>query len=148
MARGFGYLMAIMDWYSRRVLAWRLSNTLDTSFCVEALQEALSRFPVPEIFNTDQGSQFTSEDFISVLLERGIKVSMDGKGRWTDNVFVERLWRTLKYEEVYLHAYDSLVEARAGIGRHFKFYNDDRPHSALGMQTPASFYAGLLQEAA
>jgi len=148
MAHGFAYLVAIMDWYSRRVLAWRLSNTLDTAFCVEALQEALSRFDAPEIFNTDQGSQFTSEDFTSVLLNRGIKVSMDGKGRWTDNVFVERLWRTLKYEEVYLHAYDNLQEARAGIGRHFAFYNDERPHSALGMQTPTSFYDGLLQEAA
>jgi putative transposase len=148
MAHGFAYLVAIMDWYSRRALAWRLSNTLDTDFCVEALQDALSRFNAPEIFNTDQGSQFTSEDFTGMLLDRGIKVSMDGKGRWTDNVFVERLWRSLKYEEVYLRAYDTLLEARAGIGRYLGFYNDDRPHSALGMQTPASFYDGLLQEAA
>ena len=137
-----------MDWYSRRVLAWRLSNSLDTSFCVEALQEALSRFGQPEIFNTDQGSQFTSETFTQVLRDRGIKISMDGKGRCIDNVFVERLWRSLKYEEVYLNAYDNLVDARAGIGRYLIFYNDRRQHQALGYQTPASFYDGLLRQAA
>jgi putative transposase len=148
MARGFAYLVAVIDWHSRRVLAWRLSNTLETSFCVEALREALACFGQPEIFNTDQGAQFTAEDFTGVLLDRGIKVSMDGKGRCTDNVFVERLWRSLKYEEVYLHPYDSLVEARTGIGGYLTFFNDERPHSALGYQTPASFYNELLREAA
>jgi putative transposase len=148
MARGFAYLAAIIDWFSRRVLAWRLSNTLETAFCVDALHEALSRFGRPEIFNTDQGAQFTSEDFTSVLLDRGVKISMDGKGRCIDNVFVERLWRSLKYEEVYLHPYDNLVEARVGIGRYMTFFNDERPHSALGYQTPASFYNELLREAA
>jgi len=144
MARGFVYLVAIIDWFSRRVLAWRLSNTLDTDFCVEALQEALSRFGSPEIFNTDQGSQFTSNDFTAVLLERGIKISMDGKGRYLDNIFVERLWRSLKYEEVYLNAYDTVRDARAGIASYFEFFNDERPHCALGYQTPAGFYDGLL----
>ena len=148
LARGFAYLVAIMDWYSRRVLAWRLSNSLDTSFCVEALEEALGRFGQPEIFNTDQGSQFTADAFTRVLLARGIKISMDGKGRCIDNVFVERLWRSLKYEEVYLNDYDNLVDARAGIGRYWTFYNDRRPHQALGYQTPASFYDGLLGQAA
>jgi putative transposase len=140
MAHGFAYLVAIIDWYSRRVLAWRLSNTLDTGFCVEALEEALGRFGEPGIFNTDQGSQFTSADFTDVLLDRGIKVSMDGKGRYIDNIFVERLWRSLKYEEVYLNPYDSLVEARDGIGGYFRFFNDERPHASLGYQTPAAFY--------
>ena len=140
MARGFAYLVAILDWYSRRVLAWRLSNTLDTGFCIEALREALTRFGQPAIFNTDQGSQFTAVDFTRVLLDRGIKVSMDGKGRYLDNIFVERVWRSLKYEEVYLNAYESLTEAREGIGRYFRFYNDLRPHTSLGYQTPAAFY--------
>lgn len=148
MARGFAYLVAIIDWYSRRVLAWRLSNTLETSFCIEALHEALSRFGAPEIFNTDQGAQFTADSFTRVLRDRGIKISMDGKGRCLDNVFVERLWRSLKYEEVYLNPYDSLVEARAGIGRYFAFFNHERPHQALGYQTPSSFYDGLLRQAA
>jgi len=148
MARGFVYLVAIIDWYSRRVLAWRLSNTLETSFCVEALLETLARYGCPEIFNTDQGSQFTSEEFTDVLLERGIKISMDGKGRFIDNIFVERLWRSLKYEEVYLYAYDNVLAARAGIARYFDFFNDERPHEALGYQTPASFYEGLLAEVA
>jgi putative transposase len=148
MARGFAYLAAIIDWFSRRVLAWRLSNTLETAFCVDALHEALSRFGRPEIFNTNQGAQFTSGDFTSVLLDHGVKISMDGKGRCIDNVFVERLWRSLKYEEVYLHPYDNLVEARVGIGRYMTFFNDERPHSALGYQTPASFYNELLREAA
>jgi putative transposase len=130
------------------VLCWRLSNTFDSAFCVEALEEALSRFGQPEIFNTDQGSQFTAADFTSVLLARGVKISMDGKGRCIDNVFVERLWRSLKYEEVYLNDYDDLIDARAGIGRYFDFYNDRRPHTALGYQAPASFYDGLLREAA
>ena len=148
MARGFVYLVAIVDWYSRRVLAWRLSNTLETSFCVEALHESLDRYGCPEIFNTDQGSQFTSEDFTDVVLERGIKISMDGKGRFIDNIFVERLWRSLKYEEVYLYAYDTVQVARAGIAGYFDFFNDERPHKALGYQTPASFYDGLLGKVA
>ena len=148
MARGFVYLVAIIDWYSRRVLAWRLSNTLETSFCVEALHESLDRYGCPEIFNTDQGSQFTSEDFTDVLLERGIKISMDGKGRFNDNIFVERLWRSLKYEEVYLYAYDTVQVARAGVARYIDFFNGERPHKALGYQTPASFYDGLLGEVA
>jgi putative transposase len=148
MLRGFAYLMAIIDWYSRRVLAWRLSNTLETTFCVEALQEALSRFAGPEIFNTDQGAQFTADSFTRVLRDCGIKISMDGKGRCIDNIFVERLWRSLKYEEVYLNPYDSMHEARMGIGRYFDFFNDERPHQALGYQTPASFYDGLLRKAA
>jgi len=143
MAHGFGYLVAIIDWYSRRVLAWRLSNTLEPTFCVEALEDALRRYGRPEIFNTDQGSQFTSTDFTDVLLAQGIKISMDGKGRYLDNIFIERLWRSLKYEEVYLHDYDSLKEARKGIGSYFDFFNDERPHTALGYQTPASFYDGL-----
>lgn len=148
LARGFAYLVAIMDWYSRRVLAWRLSNSLDTAFCVEALEDALARFGQPKIFNTDQGSQFTAEAFTQVLLARGIKISMDGKGRCLDNVFVERLWRSLKYEEVYLNEYDDLVDGRVGIGRYFVFYNGRRPHQSLGYQTPASFYDSLLREAA
>jgi putative transposase len=148
LAHGFAYLVAIMDWYSRRVLSWRLSNSFDSVFCVEALEEALSRFGQPEIFNTDQGSQFTAEAFTNVLLARGVKISMDGKGRCIDNVFVERLWRSLKYEEVYLNDYDDLVEARAGLGRYFDFYNNRRQHKALGYQAPASFYDGLLGEAA
>jgi putative transposase len=148
MVRGFAYLMAIIDWYSRRVLAWRLSNTLETTFCVEALQEALSRFGGPEIFNTDQGAQFTADSFTRVLRDCGIKISMDGKGRCIDNVFVERLWRSLKYEEVYLNPYDSMHEARQGINRYFDFFNYERPHQALGYQTPGSFYDGLLRKAA
>jgi putative transposase len=148
MAHGFAYLVSIIDWYSRRVLSWRLSNTLETAFCVEALHEALSRFGRPEIFNTDQGRQFTDKDFTSILLDCGVKVSMDGKGRCLDNIFVERLWRSLKYEEVYLNAYDSMQEARLSIGRYFEFFNNERPHSALGYQTPASFYTMLLREAA
>jgi putative transposase len=140
MARGFAYLVAIIDWCSRRVLSWRVSNTLDSDFCVEALEEALTRFGKPEIFNTDQGSQFTSTAFTDVLRRNEIKISMDGRGRYIDNIFVERLWRSLKYEEVYLNPYDSLVEARDGIGRYFGFFNHERPHTALGYQTPAAFY--------
>ena len=148
MAHGYAYLVAVIDWYSRRVLAWRLSNTLETTFCVEALQEALRRYGKPEIFNTDQGSQFTGRDFMEVLLAQGIKISMDGKGRYTDNIFVERLWRSLKYEEVYLHDYASMKEARAGISTYFHFFNDERPHKALGSQTPADFYDGMQDKAA
>jgi putative transposase len=143
MKTGFLYLVAIMDWYSRRVLAWRLSNTLDSTFCVDALQEALSRFGSPSIFNTDQGAQFTAEAFTKPLRDLGIAISMDGKGRCIDNVFVERLWRSLKYEEVYLHAYDTAHEARTGIGRYIAFYNEERPHQALGYQTPDAFYRGV-----
>jgi putative transposase len=140
MARGFVYLVAIVDWFSRRVLAWRVSITLAADFCIEALEEALARFGKPEIFNTDQGSQFTSVDFTGVLKREEIAISMDGKGRWRDNVFVERLWRSVKYEEVYLHAYASVPEARAGIGRYFGFYNGVRPHSSLGGRTPDDVY--------
>ena len=147
MAHGFVYLVAIMDWYSRRVLSWRVSNTLDTAFCVEALEEALSSFGKPEIFNTDQGAQFTSAAFTSVLHSHGVKISMDGKGRYIDNIFVERLWRSVKYEEVYLHAYESVSEARAGLARYFAFYNQERPHQALGYQTPDAFHRGLQQAA-
>jgi putative transposase len=148
MRTGFLYLVAIMDWYSRRVLSWRLSNTLDSSFCVEALQDALSRFGQPAIFNTDQGLQFTADAFTKPLRDLGVAISMDGKGRCIDNVFVERLWRSLKYEEVYLHAYDTPQQAREGIGRYFAFYNDTRPHQALGYQTPDAFYQGLARRAA
>jgi putative transposase len=147
LAQGFAYLVAIMDWHSRLVLAWRLSNTLDTNSCVDALQEALWRYGPPEIFNTDQGAQFTADAFTRVLRDLGVKISMDGKGRCIDNIFVERLWRSLKYEEVYLHAYDSVHEARAGIGRYFKFYNCRRPHQALGYQTPDAYYRGLARAA-
>jgi putative transposase len=148
LAHGFVYLVAIIDWYSRRVLSWRLSNTLETSFCVEALQEALARFSAPDIFNTDQGAQFTSADFTNVLCARDIKISMDGKGRCIDNVFVERLWRSLKYEEVYLYAYANMVEARAGIARYLDFFNHQRPHQSLGYQTPDAFYRGLCRNVA
>lgn len=148
MAMGFAFLVAIMDLYSRRVLSWRLSNTLETSFCERALREALLRYGKPEIFNTDQGSQFTDRNFTSILLDRRVKVSMDGRGRCLDNIFVERLWRSLKYEEVYLKEYESMKEARFGIGNYFKFYNDSRPHSMLGQQTPAGFYEEMKREAA
>lgn len=142
MAKGFVYLVAIMDWASRKVLAWRLSNTLTTDFCVEALKEALTRYGAPEIFNTDQGAQFTDEAFTGVLKAKGIRISMDGKGRWVDNVFVERLWRSLKYEEVYLNAYGSIAEAKSRIDTWFEFYNHIRPHQSLGRMTPAAAYFG------
>lgn len=140
MAKGFVYLVAVMDWYSRRVLSWRVSTTMDTRFCVEALEEAIEQYGCPEIFNTDQGSQFTSEDFTSVLKKNHIKISMDGKGRWVDNVFVERLWRSVKYEEVYFKAYDSVAEARYALGQYFDFYNSERRHQSLGEQTPDTVY--------
>jgi putative transposase len=140
MARGFVYLVAIVDWFSRRVLAWRLSITLSADFCVEALEEAFERHGKPEIFNSDQGSQFTSIDFITVLKDARIAISMDGKGAWRDNVFVERFWRTIKYEEVYLRAYGGVFEARASIGRYVGFYNGTRPHSSLGGRTPDQAY--------
>ena len=140
MARGFVYLTAVLDWYSRRVLAWRVSVSMEASFCIEALEEALAKYGKPEIFNTDQGSQFTCEAFTDVLRKRDIKISMDGKGAWRDNVFVERLWRSVKYEEVYLHAYDSVTAARAGIARYVAFYNTRRPHQSLDGQTPDTIY--------
>lgn len=140
MAKGFMYLVAVMDWHSRRVLSWRVSNTLDTEFCIEALEEALQRFGVPEIFNTDQGSQFTCEAFTEVLKDHGVAISMDGKGRWMDNVFVERLWRSVKYEDIYLRAYETPAELRAGLTRYFTFYNTQRRHSALDRRTPDAVY--------
>jgi putative transposase len=144
MARGFVYLAAVVDWFSRRVLAWRVSITMDASFCIEALEEALSRNEKPEIFNTDQGSQFTSEAFTGRLKENGIRISMDGRGRWRDNVFVERIWRSIKYEEVYLHAYSSVSEARARIGKYIEFYNTIRPHSSLRALSPDQVYFNRL----
>lgn len=136
MRKGFLYLVAIMDWFSRRVLAWRLSNTMEADFCIEALEEAMARFGKPLIFNTDQGSQFTSPRFTEVLTAAEVKISMDGRGRWMDNVFIERLWRSLKYECVYLNAFETGSEARAGIGKWVDYYNRSRPHSALGGKTP------------
>jgi putative transposase len=140
MRRGFVYLVAILDWATRKVLAHRVSISMTTDFCVEALEEAIARYGTPEIFNTDQGSQFTSADFTRVLTDHGIKISMDGKGRWVDNVFVERLWRSVKYEHVYLHAYESVTEAREQLAGYFEFYNEQRPHSALAARTPDAAY--------
>ncbi len=140
MARGFVYLAAVVDWFSRRVLAWRVSITLEADFCVEAVTEALARHGKPEICNSDQGSPFTSGDFTSLLLDHKIAISMDGRGAWRDNVFVERPWRSVKYEEVYLHAYDSVADARASIGRYLGFYNSRRPHSSLDRKTPGQAY--------
>jgi putative transposase len=140
MARGFVYLAVVLDWFSRRVLSWRLSITMEAAFCVETLEDALSRHGKPDIFNTDQGSQFTGAAFTGVLIKNGIAISMDGKGAWRDNVFVERLWRSVKYEEVYLHAYDSVGEARNSIGRYLDFYNGRRPHSSLDGATPDHAY--------
>jgi len=140
MARGFVYLAAVVDWFSRKVLSWRVSITLSADFCIEALEEALARHARPGIFNTDQGSQFTSLDFTAVLTAAGVAISMDGRGAWRDNVFVERLWRTVKYEEVYLRAYASVREAHASISRYMSFYNSRRPHSSLGGQTPDQAY--------
>lgn len=142
MARGFVYLAAVIDWHTRRVLAWRLSITMDVAFCIEAVEEALARYGRPEIFNTDQGSQFTSTAFTDLLTAQGIAISMDGRGAWRDNVFVERLWRSVKYEEVYLKAYDSVSDARTSLARYLDFYNRRRPHSALGRQTPDEAYFG------
>jgi putative transposase len=140
MARGFMYLAAVMDWHTRKVLSWRVSNSLDPHFCVEALEEALARFGAPDIFNTDQGAQFTSSAFTGVLKDRGIAISMDGKGRWLDNVFVERLWRSVKYEDVYLRAYETPKQLREGLARYFDFYNRRRRHSALDRRTPDAVY--------
>lgn len=140
MKRGFVYLFAVMDWASRRVLSWRLSNTLTTDFCIEAVQEAIHRYGTPDIFNTDQGCQFTSLEFTQLLKDNDISISMDGKGCWRDNVFVERLWKSIKYEEVYLRAYETVNVARSGIGCYLDFYNSCRPHSALDGITPDAFY--------
>jgi len=146
MARGFLYLVAIIDWYSRYVLSWKLSNTLDVDFCVEALEEALKKGN-PEIFNTDQGAQFTGEAFTGLLKQHGIRISMDGKGCYNDNLFIERLWRTVKYEEVYLKAYQDGRDARIGLGNYFRFYNAERPHQTHGYRTPAEVYTTIQVEA-
>jgi putative transposase len=145
VARGFVYLTAVVDWFSRKVLAWRPSITMDVAFCIEALEEAMARFGKPDIFNTDQGSQFTSREFTALLIGTGIRISMDGKGAWRDNVFVERIWKSVKYEEVYLRAYASVSDARASIGRYLAFYNGRRPHQSLGRPTPDQAYFNALQ---
>ena len=146
MAKGFCYLVAIMDWASRRVLAWRLSNTLDVSFCTEALEEAIRKHGVPDIFNSDQGSQFTSEAFTDILKSHDIKISMDGRGRWMDNVFIERLWKSVKYEDVYLKAYRSITEVRHGLREYFEFYNTKRRHQSLDRRTPDDVYWSTLPQ--
>ena len=143
MRKGFLYLVAVMDWHSRKVLSWQLSNSLDTAPCIEALEEALATHGAPEIFNSDQGCQFTSEGFTDVLKAHNIQISMDGKGRWIDNVFIERLWRSLKYEEVYLKAYDTVAQAKQGIGVWMAFYNQDRRHASLDRMTPDQVYYDL-----
>jgi len=148
MARGFVYLAAVVDWFSRRVLAWRLSITMEVDFCLEAVEEALARYGRPEIFNTDQGSQFTSAAFTGLLLANAIAISMDGRGSWRDNVFVERLWRSVKYEEVYLRAYDTVADARLSLDRYMDFYNGKRPHSSLDARTPDSTYFNHLPQVA
>jgi putative transposase len=148
MARGFVYLAAVVDWFSRRVLSWRVSITMEVEFCLEAVEEALARHGRPEIFNTDQGSQFTSQDFTGLLLGNAIAISMDGRGAWRDNVFVERLWRSVKYEEVYLRAYDNVAQARASIDRYLNFYNRKRPHSSLDARTPDDAYFEHLPQVA
>ena len=140
MRRGFAYLIVVLDWYSRRVLSWRLSNTLTTDFCLEAVEEAMDRYGRPEIFNTDQGCQFTSAEFTGLLKANGIRISMDGKGCWRDNVFVERLWRTIKYEHVYLHAYGSMDDAKMHLKEYLEFYNSIRPHQSLDGRTPDAVY--------
>ncbi len=148
MARGFVYLAVVLDWATRRILAWRLSNSLTADFCVEALDEAITRYGAPEIMNTDQGSQFTGTEFIDTLTQHAIRISMDGKGCWRDNVFVERLWKTIKYEEVYLHAYDTVSAAKESLTRYVSFYNRRRPHTALDRQTPDAAYFNRLPLAA
>lgn len=147
MAKGFCYLVAVMDWASRKVLSWRLSNTLDNSFCIDALEEAIVRYGTPDIFNTDQGSQFTSLDFTDILSRRGIKISMDGRGRWMDNIFIERLWKTVKYEDIYLKAYNSLIDVRQGLKVYFERYNSRRRHQGLDDRTPDDVYLNTLPEA-
>ena len=146
MARGFCYLVAVMDWSSRMVLAWRLSNTLDSSFCVEALEEAIANYGCPEIFNTDQGSQFTAEVFTDTLYSNNIAISMDGKGRWMDNVFIERLWKSVKYEDIYLKSYGSMTEAKRGLSEYFKFYNEKRWHQNFDRKTPSMVYFDSLAQ--
>ena len=146
LAEGFVYLVAIIDWHSRYVLSWRLSNTLDNGFCLEALQEALSRYPRPEIFNTDQGVQFTSAEFIAELKKHQISISMDGRGRYLDNIFIERLWRSVKYENVYLCGYQTIPEARRGLTAYFEFYNKERYHQSLNNKTPLAVYTGSVQK--
>ena len=143
MRRGFLYLVAVMDWATRKVLSWRISNTMDVDFCIEALEEAMARFGRPAIFNSDQGSQFTSPQFTDVLIAAGVRISMDGRGRWMDNVFIERLWRSLKYECVYLHAFETGSELRAGLTWWINYYNGHRPHSGLDGQTPDEAYAAI-----
>lgn len=145
MKRGYVYLTAVVDWFTRRVLSWRLSITLETAFCIEAVEEAMAKYGKPDIFNTDQGSQFTSINFIKMLKDADIKISMDGKGAWRDNVFVERLWRTIKYEEVYLKAYEDVPQARREIGKYIDFYNTKRPHSSLDGKTPDQVYFNQLE---
>ena len=147
MARGFVYLAVVLDWHSRRVLSWRVSITMTVDFCLEAVEEALARYGRPAIFNTDQGSQFTCREFVGLLQANDIAISMDGKGAWRDNIIVERLWRTVKYEEVYLKAYESVAQARSSIGAYFNFYNIRRPHSSLDGRTPDQAYFGLLPQA-
>ena len=146
MAKGFVYLVAVMDWFSRRVLSWRVSITMESDFCVEALAEAMERHGQPEIFNTDQGVQFTSAAFVDELADRGVRISMDGKGRYLDNIFIERLWRSLKYEEVYIKAYGSVAEARRNLGEWLTFYNDVRPHQSLEYRTPREVFEGVACE--
>jgi putative transposase len=146
MRRGFVYLAAVLDWASRRVLAWQLSNSMTVDFCLEAVEAAIRDYGVPEILNTDQGSQFTATAFVDMVQQHGIQISMDGKGSWRDNVFVERLWKSVKYEEVYLHAYDLVAEARQGLQRYFSFYNQRRPHSSLDGQTPDMVYFAALPQ--
>jgi putative transposase len=140
MAKGFMYLIAVIDWYSRFILTWRLSNTLNTDFCIEVVQEAFDKYGKPEIFNTDQGSQFTSNDFINLLLQAEVKISMDGKGRALDNIFIERFWRTIKREHIYLYAYDNGLDLYIGLSQYFNFYNSQRKHQALNYQTPSHFF--------
>ena len=146
MRRGFVYLAAVLDWATRRVLAWQLSNSMTVDFCLEAVEAAIRDYGIPEILNTDQGSQFTGTAFVSLVQQHGIQISMDGKGSWRDNVFVERLWKSVKYEEVYLHAYDSVAEARQGLQRYFSFYNQRRPHRALDGRTPDMVYFAALPQ--
>lgn len=148
MQGGFVYLVAVMDWYSRKVLSWEISNTMENSFCISALERAIRLYGIPEIFNTDQGSQFTSTDFIAVLNKHSIKISMDGKGRWMDNVFIERLWRSVKYEDVYLKEYRTVIDLRIGLNEYFLFYNQERPHQAFGQYTPAEVYKGYYKAVA
>ncbi len=140
MSQGFAYLLAIMDWHSRSALSWRLSNTLEADFCVEALEEAFAKYGKPEIFNTDQGSQFTSEKFVSKLVDKKVSISMDGRGRAYDNIFIERLWRTVKYEDIYLKGYVNIKETQEELKEYFEFYNEERPHQSLGYKTPATIY--------